>query len=69
MKITTKYNIDDIVTLKPLSLNGRILAIRYDINYGIEYSIRYFVDNAPKYEYFREDEVEKVPENACGFSA
>ncbi len=57
MNIITKYNLQDIVTIKEIKQAGRIVSI-WITSTGLQYEIKYFQEGKIQKEYFYEDEIE-----------
>lgn len=52
-----KFKIHQIVNIKELELNGRIIGIYIEDNNTISYKVRYFDHAEPRAEFFYEDEI------------
>lgn len=61
MKIETEFDLHQVVCIKPLSIDGIILAIF--VQTKIEYKVKYYHDGTPIEAYFFESELGKVAEN------
>jgi hypothetical protein len=69
MNLNTPFNLRDKVNIKDLNIKGKVTAI-YVCETGIQYNIRYFLDNESKACYFYEDELslnDSVEEKVVGF--
>jgi len=67
MEVSVDYNMDEKVTIKPLNLDGRIVALTITRD-GLEIKCKYYSGNEPKYDWFFEDELEHIKEKNVGFT-
>lgn len=65
MKVETTFDLNDKVKILPLDFNGKVVSICIDSR-GTRYNCKYYVSGKAEYEYFDNEELEKLKDIDMG---